>query len=101
MQKTKSIIENLDVEHYAKVLKSLGVRDESITTMKITSSLLRLGVARGLTLFDIASIICRENLEKPSKLEVMCQKASQTTSTNDNGMDESFLERLCQILDQE
>jgi len=101
-EETKSFIENLDIKTYSNVLKSLGIRDESIKTMKITSALLKIAVARGLTLFDIGSLICREKLEEPSKLELMYQKASEITSTSNNETDEAeFFETLHQIMTQE
>jgi len=100
-QESKNFMEDLDVETYANALKSLGIRDESIKTMKITSALLKIGVARGLTLFDIGSLICREKLDEPSKLELMYQQATQIASTNNRGTDEAFFEALNQIMNQD
>ena len=45
--------------------------------MLICSFLLQQGVALGLSLHQIASVICRTDLDKPSHLEKICTQAEQ------------------------
>lgn len=45
--------------------------------MLIAGMLLQKTVKAGLLLYDIARIICREDLDAPSRLEILCTQASQ------------------------
>jgi len=53
-------IENLDPESDAKILRNLGIPEECIRNMKISTIFLKKGAAVGLTLFEIASMVCRK-----------------------------------------
>jgi len=55
----------------ASLLLRLGMKEESVRTMIVSTTLLKQGAAAGMTLFDIASMVCREDLENPSLLEQM------------------------------
>lgn len=70
-EETKAYISNIDVEADAALLLRLGMKEESVRTMIVSTTLLKQGAAAGMTLFDIASMVCREDLEKPSLLEQM------------------------------
>jgi hypothetical protein len=45
--------------------------------MRISGMLLKKGIAAGLTLYQIASIITRSNLDQPSQLEIICYQATE------------------------
>ena len=67
----------LDVKADIELLRSkLDIREECLKVMRISGLLLQKGVAAGLTLYDIASFICRKNIDQPSHLEVLCAQAT-------------------------
>jgi len=70
-EETKAYISNIDVGADASLLLRLGMKEESVRTMIVSTTLLKQGAAAGMTLFDIASMVCREDLENPSLLEQM------------------------------
>jgi hypothetical protein len=73
---TKNFIEDIDVEEEAAMLKKcLGIEDKFLRTMKISTTWLKKASARGLNLFQIADVVCRQDMNEPSELEVMCQQA--------------------------
>jgi len=45
------------------------------STVRITGMVLKKGAAAGMTLYDIASLILRQDLESPSKLENLVEQA--------------------------
>jgi len=104
-KETKNYIANIDLEGNLKKLeRDLGIRKECLNTMKISTTLLKKGAANDLTLFEIASIVCREDLDQPSTLELMCEKAREMASTASNGEqvdDEVFFKYLFELMDRE
>jgi len=70
-EETRAYIYNIDVEADASLLLRLGIKEECVRTMIVSTTLLKQGAAAGMTLYDIASMVCREDLEKPSLLEQM------------------------------
>jgi len=93
---TLDYIHSIDIESDAEVLATLGVREECIKTMIISSTLLQKGAAAGLTLFDIASMASRTDLEEPSLLEQMVARATEQAKTS-----EEFYTLLWRIMDEE
>jgi len=76
--KSLAFIEKLNVDENVELLeKELDIRHECLRTMKISSTLLKKGAAAGLTLYDIAKIVCRDagDDEQLSQLEEMCDEA--------------------------
>ena len=68
---------SLDIKADIQLLRSkLAIREECLKVMRISGMLLQKGVQAGLTLYDIASLICRSNIDKPSHLEVLCAQAT-------------------------
>lgn len=59
-EETKQYVANLDIEQDVKIIKSLGLGEKSIATLKITTTLLKKCVAANLTLSKIGKIICRD-----------------------------------------
>jgi len=69
-------VQSLDIESSSVFLRdNLGIRDECIMNMKIMTKLLKVCVSAGMNLHQIAMIICRDNLEIPSLLEVVIARA--------------------------
>jgi len=75
---SKAYIDKLDAIADAIILKKLGIRDEHIMTLILSTTLLRLGAKRGLSLFDIASMIQREGTKENEALfERMTKEAGR------------------------
>lgn len=74
--RTKSFIEAIDIEEETSMLKKcLGIEDKFLRTMKISTAWLKKAAARGLSLYQIADVVCRQDMSEPSELEIMCQQA--------------------------
>jgi len=71
----KDYVSKIDIEKDMETLRPLNIRPECLRTMKISTMLLKKGCELGLSLFDIASIVCRPTLEQPSELEVLYERA--------------------------
>jgi hypothetical protein len=93
---TKKYIRNIDVEADAQLLNALRVRPECITTMKITTTLMKKAAAAGLSLYDIGNMASRTVLEDPSELEKMIDRAREQVSEQDEN---AFLDALWIIMD--
>jgi len=71
---TRAYIDSINVEEDAQMLRELGLKEEAIRTMIISSTLLKMGSAAGLTLFHIGTMACRV-LDQPSLLEKLVDRA--------------------------
>jgi hypothetical protein len=79
----KNYVLNLDIEADARLLhERLNICEEAIDIFRASSSLLKAGVKAGLTLYDIATMCCRNDNqgEIPSKLERFSSMASELSS---------------------
>lgn len=77
---TRAQVLRLDVDRAIRVLRSdLGIREPCLTVMKVVNLLLIRGVGAGLTLFQIASMVCRSDDERPSQLEEMWTMSESLT----------------------
>jgi hypothetical protein len=75
-EETKNFIESINIEEETSMLKKcLGIEDKFLRTMKISTYWLKKAASKGLTLYQIASVVCRQDMSEPSELEVMCQQA--------------------------
>jgi hypothetical protein len=81
-QETLEFIRSIDIEFDALVLRSLGISEASIRTMKISTMLLKHFASQGKSLFEIASYMCRDFSRAPSKLEELVARADQQSQTN-------------------
>eukprot|EP00949_MAST-11_sp_MAST-11-sp1_P002122 g2122.t1 len=73
---TLSFIESLDPWRDARRLhKETAIPPTCTRNMIISTLLLKIGAARGLTIAEIAEIMCRAELDVPSDLEVIVQRA--------------------------
>uniref|UniRef100_A0A5B6ZVG3 1-phosphatidylinositol 4-kinase n=1 Tax=Davidia involucrata TaxID=16924 RepID=A0A5B6ZVG3_DAVIN len=100
-QDTIDYIKSLDAEQDIALLKFYGweLSLECARTLRISTMLLKKGAERGLTPFDIGSIMCRENLNKESTIEEIVREAQDSMIP---GMSEAaFLETLSQIMDSQ
>jgi len=68
-QDEKDYIARIDVEEDIKKLANLYIRKECLTTIKISTMLLKKGCQYNLTLFDIGTIASRGDIDAPSQLE--------------------------------
>jgi len=97
-EKTKEHIASLDVEEDARVLRELGIREECIQTMKITTTFLKKATTAGLTLYDIGTLSTRTVPEEPSELENMVEEARAKTS--EEKKQSTFFPILFSIMDK-
>jgi len=102
----KEYVAKIDVEKDTQLLKHLNIRPECLRTMKISTMLLKKGCELGLTLFDLGNIVSRAELEHPSQLELMYQKALKEIGQVDDRIataneERQLLNALGRIMDQE
>ncbi|XP_010925937.1 phosphatidylinositol 4-kinase gamma 4 [Elaeis guineensis] len=97
---TIDYIKSLDAEEDIALLRFYGwkLSLECSRTLRISTMLLKKGAERGLTPYDIGSILCRETLKKESKIEeIICQaKDSVLPGTSET----AFLESVYEIMDR-
>jgi len=91
-------IENLDIRRDSEILARLGFEPESIRTMKISTTLLKIAALKlGFNLFQIGSILSRKkDLTEESELEKMVEKAESLTTQPDQ-----FLDVLTKIITED
>uniref|UniRef100_A0A1J3F916 1-phosphatidylinositol 4-kinase n=1 Tax=Noccaea caerulescens TaxID=107243 RepID=A0A1J3F916_NOCCA len=96
---TVEYIRSLDAEEDIALLKFHGwnVPLETARTLRISTMLLKKGVERGLTSFEIGNIMCRETLTKKSLVEEMVEEAQEAVLpwTSEN----AFIEALSDVMD--
>lgn len=96
---TIKYIKSLDAEQDIDLLKFYGLdlSVECARTLRISTMLLKKGVERGLTPFDIGSMMCRETLNKESVIEEIIRDAQDSMLS---GMTEvAFLETVYKLMD--
>jgi len=85
-QEELQYISNINVAKDAALLRELGIREECVRTMMISTTLLKLAAAKGMTLFQIAHLLCRPKSYKkksstvPSPIETMAENLPSTKS---------------------
>jgi len=93
-------IASIDIEADIDMLRErLQLSEECLMSMRISATLLKKGAAAGLTLYQIASILCRTDGESNSTLERLC--ADATTACDQAGSNNGFFEVLCKLMDEE
>ncbi|CAL9148115.1 unnamed protein product [Musa hybrid cultivar] len=97
---TIAYIKSLDAEEDIALLKSYGweLSPESSRTLRISTMLLKKGVQRGLTPYDIGSIMCRVTTEKESKIEEIIREAGNAILPRSR--ETAFLECVSEIMDR-
>ena len=79
-KQTKKYIANLDIEKDVKILRErLNICDEAIAYFYASSSILKAGTKAGLSLYEIATMCCRNDDagQVPSKLEILFDMAGE------------------------
>jgi len=72
----KAYIARLDADRDAELLKSeLSIRWQCLLVLQVATTFLKLGAAADLSLYDIASMMSRDEPTKPSVLEVVFAQA--------------------------
>ncbi|XP_028779812.1 phosphatidylinositol 4-kinase gamma 4 [Neltuma alba] len=97
---TIDYIKSLDAEEDIALLKFHGwdLPIECARTLRISTMLLKKGVERGLTPFEIGSLMCRKSLNKESVIEEIVQAAHDSVLP---GMSEAtLLDTVSHIMDQ-
>ncbi|KAG6496004.1 phosphatidylinositol 4-kinase gamma 4-like [Zingiber officinale] len=97
---TINYIKALDAEEDITLLKFYGwnLSPECARTLRISTMLLKKGAERGLTPYDIGSIMCRETINKESKIEEMIHEANDAVLPGTH--EAMFLEILSEIMDR-
>jgi len=107
--KTKSYVQSLDIEKDIALLrKRFGktIRKEHCRILRICDMLLKKGVEKNLTPWQIGNVLCRTDLQKPSVLEdlfaeaLVCTDAITAAVSNDESDDRIFLDKLSQLVDK-
>jgi hypothetical protein len=79
-------IEEIDVDHDALILKSqLGIDNDCLRSIKISTLLLKKGVTHGFVLFDLGNFASRslDDFDSPSELERVIAQTDQKYPTSD------------------
>eukprot|EP01127_Copromyxa_protea_P003281 TRINITY_DN13115_c0_g1_i1.p1 TRINITY_DN13115_c0_g1~~TRINITY_DN13115_c0_g1_i1.p1 ORF type:complete len:374 (-),score=70.51 TRINITY_DN13115_c0_g1_i1:203-1324(-) len=99
-QQTKDYVASINIDEDAHLLRSLGLPEECVATMVVSTMLLKEAVAAGFTLYDIGCFMSRGiPLTNPSKFEQLI--AQCVPSTNDEYSDlltPAFLQNLTRAL---
>lgn len=97
---TIEYIKSLDAEEDIALLKFHGwdLPLEYARTLHISTMLLKKGVERGLTPFDIGNIMCRATLNKESIIEEIVQEAEDSVLPCTS--ESTFLDTVSQIMDR-
>lgn len=97
---TIEYIKSLDAEQDVALLKFYGweLSADSSRTFRISNMLLKKGAERGLTPYDIGSILCRETLQKESKIEKIINEAKN--SILEGSSEAEFLESVSKVMDR-
>jgi hypothetical protein len=78
---TKQFIESIDIQVNARLLQELGICEESIKIMEITTTLLKKCAKANWTLYDIAMLLVNSSLrddeEEPSALEDLIEETEE------------------------
>ncbi|ESQ39293.1 hypothetical protein EUTSA_v10001379mg [Eutrema salsugineum] len=95
---TLDYIRSLDAEEDIELLKFHGWKMplETARTLRISTMLLKKGVERGLTAFEIGNIMCRETLSKKSLVEEMVEEAQEAVLPWTS--EAAFLEALSDVM---
>ena len=66
--------------------------------LSVSTMLLKKGAERGLTPYDIGSILCRETVNKESEIEALIEEAEDSVLPETS--EETFLETVSEIMDR-
>ncbi|KAF0917546.1 hypothetical protein E2562_020923 [Oryza meyeriana var. granulata] len=97
---TLNYIKSLDEEEDIKLLKLHGCKPSSkcVRVLRVSTMILKKGVARGLTPYEIGNMLCRENITTKSKIEEMVEEAETVALLGTS--EEAFIEAISRIMDR-
>lgn len=100
---TLEYIASLDAEEDLKLLCRCGwnVNAGVATTLRACTMLLKKGAARGLTAYDIGSLMVRADFSRPSALEEMVEEAEALMDRQGLSGVSDFVSALGGIMDKE
>jgi len=92
-------IEEIDIEKDAETLRKIGINEDSITTMKLATLVLKRGSIIGWTLNQIANFLSRpiKGNDKRSELE---KQVETIKNTSNNSKEDSFWEKFNELLNR-
>ncbi|KAL6877613.1 hypothetical protein ACP4OV_012828 [Aristida adscensionis] len=95
-----SYIKSLDAEKDIALLNFHGweLSPQCARVLRISTMLLKKGAERGLTPYDIGSILCRQTVSKESKIESIIEEAEDAVLPETS--ETTFLETISDIMDQ-
>ncbi|WVZ99796.1 hypothetical protein U9M48_045044 [Paspalum notatum var. saurae] len=104
-QETVEYVRSLDADEDVATLRLHGweVSRECARTLRVATMLLKKGVERSLTAFDIGSILCRETLTKESTVEEILLEAARRELPCGGAGDEHdrfFSQAVSEIMDR-
>lgn len=99
-EETTSYIASLDAGKDIALLKFYGwnLSPQCARVMHISTMLLKKGAQRGLTPYDVGSIMCRKTVKRESGIEVIINKAEDNVLPETS--EETFLEAVSEIMDR-
>lgn len=84
-EETLQYILNIDLERNVEMLKEkLHLRSECLKMFKLGTTLLKKGASKGLTLFEIGSMVCSTCPNQPCKLKTLIDQANTIAPNEDN-----------------
>jgi len=70
-------IASIDIENDSRILRTLNIEEDSINLMRLATILLQTGADYGLTLYDIASMVCFRKPGERSDFEYIIESAKE------------------------
>ncbi|RLN09330.1 phosphatidylinositol 4-kinase gamma 4-like [Panicum miliaceum] len=97
---TLAYIKSLDAGKDICLLKFHGweLSSQCFRVLHVSTMLLKKGAERGLTPYDIGSIMCRETVNKESEIEGLIEEAEDSVLPETS--EETFLETVSEIMDR-
>ena len=97
---TLAYIKSLDAGKDIVLLKFHGweLSSQCARVLQVSTMLLKKGAERGLTPYDIGSILCRETVNKESEIEALIEEAEDSVLPETS--EETFLETVSEIMDR-
>ena len=99
-EETKNYVLSLNSEEDAEMARNMGLREESVKTLLIGTTLVQAGARNGLTPHEMGKIACRmEGPTIPSLLERMCVQVEEDLGPSACVHD--FCKQLASVMDTE
>jgi len=71
-------INRIDIEKDSEILRNLGIEEDAIRVMKMSTLVLKLGAKAGKNFHQIASFLCRPSLKEKSPLEILVKEIEES-----------------------